>query len=196
MHFDGEYRFIGKSDPAPLREIVGALPEEVWYRQQGRQEVFAAHRRTQSIPLIFDPDMRHESPTVHAEFARFGDALAPVMRTVAAYYAPDGEGQAKGYFVRALLTRLDAGGSIGSHRDHGYSLSRAHRVHFPLITNALAEFGIAGHIRHLPAGELWEINNRRVHGVRNPGDAPRVHLILDYVIPGEPIEDPEGWIIA
>jgi len=91
---------------------------------------------------------------------------------------------------------LPGGATIGSHRDHGASLSRAHRIHLPVITNPQTVFGISGVIKHLPAGELWEINNRMAHAVRNDSDQARIHFIFDYVLPGEIVSDPEGQLVA
>ena len=34
-------------------------------------------------------------------------------------------------------------------------------------------------------GEIWEINNKRTHSVVNSGDSARIHLISDWVLPGE-----------
>lgn len=198
MYFNGEYRFIGSVDVSALRELLKALPEEAWFADTGRQEAFAAHRMTQSIGLIFDPDMRHEHPTRHPTFDSFEAAIAPALKVVRTYFEkhpPDGT-DGTGYVVRALLVRLNADGSIASHRDHGYSLSRAHRIHLPVITSPRAEFGIAGTIKHLPSGELWEVNNRKVHAVRNLGGAARTHLIVDYVVPGETVTDSEGVLVA
>lgn len=198
MFFEGEYRLIGSVSPTALQEAVLALGEAAWFEETGRQEVYPAHRHTQTVPLIFDPDMRHTDPSVRPMFDRFQPVIAPVMERIVADFAPKvtAGAAAGGYFVRALIARLAAGQTIGSHRDHGYSLARAHRIHCPIFTNPKAEFGIAGHIRHLQAGEIWEINNRKVHGVRNLGEEARVHLILDYVVPGETIMDPEGELVA
>ena len=198
MFFEGEYRFLGTVGVEALRSQVEALPEDAWYADTGRQEAFAAHRMTQSIGLIFDPDMRHEQPTVHPMFDRFEDVIGPALLAVRSYFSTDPPAGTNGggYFVRALLVRLDGDGRIASHRDHGHSLSRAHRIHLPIVTSPHAEFAIAGRIRHLPSGELWEVNNRKVHAVRNQDGAPRIHLILDYVVPGEIIADPEGRLMA
>jgi len=45
---------------------------------------------------------------------------------------------------------------------------------------------------HMKPGELWEINNRREHGVVNGGGEDRIHLIVDYVLAGEKIIDADG----
>jgi hypothetical protein len=199
MFFDREYRKIGSVQPQAIQEAIASLPQSAWFEETGRQEVYPAHRKTQTIPLIFDPDMRHARPTYRPMFDRLHSSIAPVMDKIAAYYADIAprDQAADPYFVRIILTRLGAGQSIGSHRDHGYSMARAHRIHYPIFSNPKAEFGIAGHIQHLPPGEIWEINNRKLHAVRNLGEEERIHLILDYVIPGERITDPdEGELIA
>ena len=43
--------------------------------------------------------------------------------------------------------------------------------------------GVGGERRHLAAGELWEINNWRVHHVENRGESDRVHLLIDWDAP-------------
>lgn len=197
MYFDGEYRRIGAVDPRPLQQAVAALPDAIWFEETHRQQVYPAHRQTHTVPLIFDPDMRHTDPSVRPAFHQLQPVVAPVMAQIVAHFGGSDRGDAApGYFVRVLLARLIAGGNIGSHRDNGHSLSRAHRIHCPVVTNPAAQFGIAGNVQHLGAGEIWEINNRKVHGVRNPGEEARVHLILDYVLPGEVIHDPDGELVA
>lgn len=195
MYFDGEFARIGQVDPAPLRNAVLALPEARWYEETGRQATYVAHRHTQTIPLIFDPDMRHADPTVHPAFDDFATLLAPALNCVAERYGRVGAA-GSGYFARILLVRLSAGSRIATHRDHGASLSRAHRVHLPIITNAQTEFAVEGVIKHLPAGDLWEINNRKLHAVRNLGPDARIHAVIDYVVPGEHVDDPEGALTA
>jgi hypothetical protein len=74
---------------------------------------------------------------------------------------------------------------------------RSHRYHVAIRTNPLVDFGIGDRVQHFAPGEVWEINNRKYHAVRNLGQEGRVHLILDYVVPGEEIRDPdEGLLVA
>ena len=92
---------------------------------------------------------------------------------------------------------MSPGSYITPHRDHGESILRSHRYHVPISTTRLVDFAIDGQLQHFAAGEIWEINNRKYHAVRNLGQDARVHLILDYVIPGEEIQDPdEGLVVA
>lgn len=198
MFFDGEYRKIGSIDAGPLQHAVARISDTEWLAFGDRQQAYAAHRATHSIPLIFDPDFRHAAPTRHPAYDRYTSLLEPPMAAIRGFFAanPPPGAAGEGYFIRVLLVRLEAKAKIGSHRDHGHSLARAHRIHLPIVTNPGVEFGIAGHIRHLAAGELWEVNNRKVHGVRNESAAHRIHAILDYVVPGEIVIDPEGELVA
>jgi hypothetical protein len=195
MYFDGAYRFIGKVDPEPLVRAIDSLGEDAWLEYVRRQDTFEVHRRTQTIPLLYDEDGRHREPTQWPRWAQLEPVIEPVLKTIreANRSASD---SGDGYFIRVILTRLSPHGWIGRHRDRGESLVRAHRNHLAIVTNNSVEFEVADQVRHLAPGEIWEINNREFHAVRNKSDQARIHMILDYVVPGETIEDPEGVYIA
>jgi aspartyl/asparaginyl beta-hydroxylase (cupin superfamily) len=81
--------------------------------------------------------------------------------------------------------QLRAGGVIAPHRDNNFSLTHSHRIHLPVITNEHVLFTVGDDTMNLPAGGMYEINNRRTHSVENLSDEARVHVILDFVLPGE-----------
>ena len=89
---------------------------------------------------------------------------------------PRPEPRTRGYFIRIILTTLLPGSVITPHRDYGPSMLRSHRYHLALVTNDQVEFAIGGQIQHMAPGEIWEINNRKLHAVRNLGDEGRIHL--------------------
>jgi quercetin dioxygenase-like cupin family protein len=196
MNFEGSFRHIGSIDVEPLARAVEGLGEDAWFEYVRRQERFAPHRYTHTIPLLFDEDMRHSDPTAWPRFAEMETAMRPVMDAIREAN-PAVNGVDDGYFVRIILTRLNPGAPINPHRDHRDSIVRSHRNHVAISTNKLVEFWIDGETRHLAPGEIWEINNRRKHAVRNLSDQARVHLILDYVVPGEEVHDvDEGLVVA
>ena len=192
---------LGDIDVSGLAAHASALPEDVWAQEASRQKKFPAHIDTQTIWMIYDADFRHLNPTRHAMMDACQAYMEPVMGVVREHYAegvprvPNAPDQ-PGYFIRIIMTRLNAGGAIKPHVDGGYSLKRCHRIHAPLITNEKCMFTTGDTTLHMRAGELWEINNRQLHGVVNDGDEPRVHMILDYVVPGELIPDPKGEVVA
>jgi hypothetical protein len=196
MYFDSPFRHVGTIDPEPLVQVIESMGETAWNEYVVRQELFEPHRHTHTIPLLFDLDGRHENPTPWPRLAQIKPALEPALEVIRqANMTGNGLGR-DGYFVRIILTRLKPGSNINPHRDGGYSMLRSHRYHLALTTNNLVEFEIAGESRHFAAGEIWEINNREEHAVRNLSGESRIHVILDYVVPGERVPDPEGVVIA
>jgi hypothetical protein len=48
-----------------------------------------------------------------------------------------------------------------------------------LITNSETIFHVGSKARHLPVGEIFEVNNKRFHAVRNDGELDRIHFIFE-----------------
>jgi hypothetical protein len=197
MNFKDDAVRLGAFDITALRDQAAALTDADWSADASRQQTFDAHTRTQTIKLIFDADYRHSDPTVHADFAVFEPVIRPLMDHIRGWYLQSlrqrriAEKHGPGYFIRAILTRLAPNAEITPHADDGHSLKRCHRIHMPIVTNPDCLFTVGDRTWHMPAGELWEINNRRVHAVRNSGATARIHLIMDYVQPGETVFDIE-----
>ena len=88
-------------------------------------------------------------------------------------------GYAQAEFPRVMLARLPAGAEIAVHRDGGRFPAFPHKLHIALETNPHVEFYVDPAWRHLPRGQLVEVNNNLSHAVRNDGRTPRVHLIFE-----------------
>ncbi len=191
MNFAGNFVRIGELDTTALIQKVLDLPERQWQGDAFRQQRYDVHRDTQTIHLVFDPDFRHTHPTRLPALQLFEQELRPTLKMVADHFDDSPKGRelfetfGMGYFVRANLVRLKSGGNITEHTDNNFSLVHSHRVHLPIITNTRVEFTVGDETANMNQGELYEINNRRMHSVINAGATDRVHLILDYVIPGE-----------
>lgn len=191
MNFPGNFLLIAEIDISELRTLVLGLSEEQWQSLEIRQQRYEVHKHTQTIGLVYDPDFRHSHPTRLPALVLFEHTLKPTLWMVADHYEQTEAGQTLvkenhlGYFIRASLVRLEAGCGIAAHRDMNFSLTHSHRVHLPIITNDKVLFSIGKETMNLPEGHLYEINNRRVHSLQNDGEEDRVHLILDFVLPGE-----------
>jgi hypothetical protein len=191
MNFDDNFRRIGSANIEHVKASAAALTDEDWTQESVRQQRYEVHKDTQSIPLVHDYDFRHTEPTRHPALETFGPMLRPILAITADFYDSSEKGRALtekhgiGYFIRANLVWLAPGGTIDEHRDGNFSLTHSHRVHVPIITNDRVLFKVGRETLSIPEGEIYEINNRRLHSVHNAGDAARVHLILDYVLKGE-----------
>ena len=191
MNFDDNFRRVGSANIEPVKAMLGEVTAEQWEDQDARQQLYEAHRGAQAILLVHDGDFRHIDPTRHPALELFLPVIRPVLGVTADHYDQSPKGMeltrkfGLGYFIRANFLRLMPGEAIAEHRDMNFSLAHAHRVHVPIITNDRVAFTVGGETLNLPEGEIYEINNRRPHSVRNEGDEPRVHLVLDYVLKGE-----------
>lgn len=191
MNFAGNFVRIGKIDITALQRQVLDLPKEAWQGDEFRQQRYDVHRDTQTVHLVFDPDFRHTHPTRLPALKAFEPSLRPALKVAADHFDDSPKGielfdeYGMGYFVRANLVRLKPGGVITEHTDNNFSLVHSHRIHLPIVSNEEVGFTVGNETIHMKEGELWEINNRRLHSVRNDGPTERIHLILDYVIPGE-----------
>jgi len=191
MNFSGNFIQIASVDVVALKKRVLEFSQQQWQGEAFHQQRHELHRDTQTIALVFDPDYRHTHPTRLPPLQELEPLIRPVLKIVADHFddSPRGfelfEAHGMGYFVRASLVRLKAGGEIAEHTDRNFSLVHSHRVHLPVVSNEQVEFTVGGERLNMKEGALYEINNRRVHSVINAGSEDRIHLILDYVIPGE-----------
>lgn len=191
MNFPGNFFHIGDIEITELKNLVLNLTDEHWENFSLRQKRYEVHQHTQSIGLVYDPDFRHSHPTRLPTLDMFEAELKPVLWMTADHFEETKKGKqlikenGVGYFVRATLVRLKAGGSIAEHRDMNFSLTHSHRVHLPIVTNDEVWFSVGSETINMHEGQLYEINNRRLHSVDNKGCDDRIHLILDFVLPGE-----------
>ena len=191
MNFLGNFSFLGNIEIDELKNLVLSLSDEQWDEFSIRQNIYEVHQNTRMIGLVYDLDFRHSHPTRLPALAMFEEALRPILMKTAAHYEESEIGKQLladnklGYFIRASLVRLTAGCDISAHRDMNFSLTHSHRIHLAIISNDEVWFTVGNESINMRAGELYEVNNRRVHSVDNKGEEDRVHLILDFVLPGE-----------
>ncbi len=191
MNFPGNFFHIGNIDLAELRKLVRELTEEQWNNFSLRQKRYEVHQHTQTIGLVYDPDFRHSHPTRLPTLQIFEAAIRPALWMTADHFEKSDAGRQRikengiGYFIRATLVLLKAGCAIAEHQDKNFSLAHSHRIHLPIITNDQVLFTVGSETINMREGQLFEINNRRMHSVHNNGADDRIHLILDFVLPGE-----------
>ncbi len=198
MNFDGDLRKIGDIGVTRFAQQAAKITDADWTADAFRQKTYEVHKQTQTIRLIMDEDGRHRDPTYHSSYQTYKELLEPVEIFIRRQFEQTLKAKrlrkkhGRGYFIRMILVKLLADGSIPRHVDQGETLAKSHRMHLPIITNEQNLFSVGDTEVHMKAGELWEINNRREHGVVNGGSEDRIHLIIDYVLAGEKIIDPYG----
>lgn len=168
------FNYIGEFDISSIAEKVKSLSDDDWNEFDYRQKKFPAHKETLTIPLLFDNDF-DSYPIAYKFFNLFEEDVVKVHAFFSQFYKT-------GRFARLILVKLLANSEITPHYDQGNSLNQGLRHHIPIITNDKVFFQISKDIKHLKQNEVWEINNQRLHGVKNESAEDRVHMIVDWII--------------
>ena len=188
MNLDGDLNQLGTHDISLIKKHVMNFTENDWAEEDFRQKKFEVHRDTQTIPLLFNDDSAKLTPILLPRYSGFANILAPLFQQMGCYFNNPDKSQVSstgGYPVSVLFVKLLPGGKITPHMDSGFSLTHSHRVHIPLLTNDETHFTVGESTVNMLEGEIWEINNRRLHSVSNNSEAERIHLIIDWRVPDQ-----------
>ena len=82
---------------------------------------------------------------------------------------------------KVTLIKLLDNKNVLPHRDYGDYLGFVRRFHIPIVTNKDVLFGIETTLQHMAVGECWEINNSKIHFVKNNSNETRIHLLIDIM---------------
>lgn len=168
------FRHLGSADVDALIERVKSIPESKWQSEnEQKPNNFNNLNDTSHIIFRFIEDSSvfdfHDRPL----WVEWKDVLLPVMEQAA---------RSLGYsdycFPRVMLAKLPAGSEILPHTD-GMASHYIHKIHVSLITNLATTFHVGSKTENLPVGEIYEVNNKRSHSVKNSGIQDRIHLIFE-----------------
>jgi len=168
----------------PVDALLAATPGEddpVWDVFSARQARFAVHDQTRSINLVWSEGWNGEG---EPQVLRF-DYAPPALREAADDCARAITDHFGGAVIRLILAELRPGAEIPPHRDSGALLTLVHRCHLPILTNARVSFMIDSVDHRLLAGQVYELDNVRLHGVANAGTERRIHLICNVLPPAD-----------
>lgn len=179
MDFDGRIKNIGSMDITPILTSVKKISPLEWDADLAVQTKFpVSHGDTRVIKLYWPTDIMDGSTGKPTKLMTDYPCVNQVFDKLMKIY---GGGKPS----RALFAKLRAGKSINKHIDTGGALVDSHRTHTPIVTNEDIDFRIGGDRCKMNVGEIYEINNQLEHSVHNGGVTDRVHLIVDWNIPGE-----------
>jgi len=170
------FNHLGSADVDALIERVKNVPESLWESEnKNKPNKFARLNDTHHVIFRFlsSPDNMFDFSDHPALWDQWKDVLLPIMEQAA-----KGLGYRNYRFPRAMLARLPAGGEVSRHSD-GEASHYIHKIHVPLITNPETVFHVGRQSKHLPLGEIIEVNNKRTHSVKNDGDEDRIHFIFE-----------------
>ena len=178
------FKPLGFVDSTLIANELEKLTLDDWKKYDFRK----GHISSYSLPIVWSSPIANPlepmKRTTVPEYSHYLDLIKPVIDISLEFY-PGGR------VIRIMFTYMLPNTEIGPHFDTGLNIQASRRIHLPIKTNKDVLFFIDGKEYHFPVNEVFEINNTLIHGVRNMGTEPRIHLIVD-ILPSHftsPIED-------
>jgi hypothetical protein len=84
---------------------------------------------------------------------------------------------------RIIIAKLEPVGHIDAHVDSGRYADFYDRFHLVLSASPGNEFTVGPHTFGGAPGELWWFNHKLTHEVFNWSNKPRIHMIIDAMVP-------------
>ena len=172
------YNYVGKVDVSKIKETISLLDKSYWEVYTKRQETYEAHSQTKSLLLMWDEENIHTLKPSQTHDLFYKLEIQNFITLIEPLYK---EKYGDGYFNRIILVNLLSNSDIRAHADGG-PLLLARRTHIPIITNPEVFFIVNDEEKNMKEGEIWEIDNSKVHSVENLSDKDRIHFIIDYVV--------------
>jgi len=173
---NSNYTFVGKISISNTKSFIDCLNDIEWDEDKIRQTLFDVHKHTQTIPILWDLESLSKievaKETKYFEIFK-QKCLSDIKSKLLNFYG-------RGTILRIIFTKLKKHKEILPHVDSGEGLEKSKRIHIPIITNENVLFYVNGEEKNMKIGEMWEINNQRLHSVKNNSNHDRVHLIVDY----------------
>lgn len=180
MNFEGNFCYHDQINVSHLAASILREPETEW--SEAVAKVAMVHRQSRGIFLKNNLKPEHFYGSTFPAYQRYLPFLAPVLDQLSRKLDPC-------YLVRLQFSRHLAGDGFDPHHDKfSFTLVNSYRLHIPIVTNENVWFSVGDEKKNLAPGEIWEINNVRMHAGRNEGSSPRIHLIVDFARPLHSLE--------
>lgn len=167
------FKKYGQIDIQPLQEKILNAGFN-WDDYQYRQQNYAVHRETQTIPLLWN-ERDFLNLKCWENYLLFKDEIDKIETII------EDTLSLKGTVHTAILIKLKKKARIYPHFDHAPFFKSSKRIHVPVFTNPDCFFTVDSEIINMKEGEIWEINNTgKLHGVENKGTTDRIHLLIDW----------------
>jgi hypothetical protein len=177
MRLDFPYRMVGAIDPSIPAQFQALVEPRDWIVYDYRKNMVGHTGVYES--MVFRHSSEYSTATIK-DMPLMGKYRSSIESMVGA--------MRNHYLIRdytALASKLGPGSKVSPHTDLGEFLESIHRVHIPVVTNENSFYFVGDERVQMKVGEMYEIDNQRVHWVKNDGDTDRVHVIIN--IYGEPI---------
>lgn len=170
------FKFYKNFDVSNIINIVSKYNHE-WLMDTSRQDTHDTHKNTYAYFIV-----EHDSawkfgdrydPKIVCQDEDLLNEIIPIIQDLAKYV--------DGIAGKVTLIKLVGNHDVLPHRDYGDYLGFVRRFHVPIQTNKDVLFVIDNNEQHMGVGECWEINNSKIHFVKNSSNDDRIHLLIDIM---------------
>lgn len=148
-----------------------------WFIDTSRQDMYFAHKDTNTYFLVEHSNHWQYGDKYSPEFKCLDPDLWELIRPI----VEELESSVNGKMGKVVLINLPENKNVSEHKDKGDYLDIIRRFHIPIFTNENVLFTINDETKIMKSGECWEINNSKLHSVKNEGSKNRVHLMIDIM---------------
>ena len=168
-----------KFDIENIKHFIDNLSVYEWNEWPYRQNKYEKeHKNTQTYPLVWSDDDNLIDNTeifvikknIKSEVWEY---ITPILDYLCKKY--------NGIVIKCMFVKLHKKSFVLEHKDYGFSLTESHRIHIPIKTNKNVMFYISNVPYNFEEGYAYEINNQKLHSVKNNSNFDRIHLIIDIL---------------
>ena len=163
-YVSGEYRSKRYAINEDVKSILFTFNSKAWKPKDSLEG------KPVEIP---DPASTEYTP----EYEDWKPVIAPLLDYIA------NKRYGEGVFNKCMIAVMKPGAKIPLHWDQDPTFTVTRRFHVPLVTDRDVIFDINHQMYNFEAQRLVEINNLKIHGVRNQSNITRAHFIADYFHP-------------
>jgi len=176
VRLDFPYRVVGTIDPVIPAQFQALVEPEDWTEYDYRKNMVGHSGGYES--MVFRHSSEYSTSTIRDMplMPKYRGVIASMVNALSAHYV------IRDYV--ALAAKLGPGAKVTPHSDSGEFLESIHRIHIPVLTNEKSFYFVDEKRVQMKVGEMYEIDNQRVHWVDNGGDTDRTHVVIN--IYGEP----------
>jgi hypothetical protein len=175
IHID--YKYLFEYDVSNIKNIIDKVDESIWDVNTIRQSSFVRQQETKSIIYVWtnpNDDLYNNVEILIKDNSELTKEVWSIAENIKKLYNKDSK------IVRLILAKLGSKKEIQLHADIK-NLCLIHRVHLPIKTNLDCIFHINKTDYNLQEGKALELNNQKLHSVKNNGTEDRIHLICDIL---------------
>lgn len=172
----GNFRFICKYYVASIMKMIDQSPE-IFAEEKWRQSASgSAHTDTETAFIRY--------PIVKSAFDVFESMAVddrPLYKEPSVWHLIDDLAKRINRSpARAMVAKLNPKGKIAPHIDTGAYADATERYHIALSTNSSSYLICGDEKINIATGDCYWFNKHIMHSAVNDGDAPRLHMIIDF----------------